>query len=147
MDPNEPQPPARDVDPFATPTGGQQPYGQQPQGQQAYGQQPYGQQGYGQNPYGQAPQASGTNTMAILSLVFAFLFWPLAIVFGFIARGQIKRTGEGGGGLALAGIIIGFAFLAFTVVGVAAVLLFATGTSTSPGDTYGGLTVVRSLIG
>ena len=27
-----------------------------------------------------------TNTMAILSLVFAFLFWPLSIAFGHVAH-------------------------------------------------------------
>lgn len=113
------------------PTYGQQPaYGQQPQyGEQPqYGQQPgydqqaaYGQQyppqpGYGQQPaYAGYPQgaytpAPATNTMAILALIFGIIIAPLGIVFGFIARGQIKRTGESGDGLALAGIIIGGIF-------------------------------------
>ncbi len=117
---------------------GEQQYGQQPYGQPAYGQQPgydqpgYDQSGYGQQypaqpAYGQAggypgyPQQAyaappATNTMAILSLIFAFVVSPLGLVFGFVAKSQIKRTGESGDGLALAGIIIGGLFTALYVV-------------------------------
>jgi hypothetical protein len=120
---------------------GQQPpqYGQQPgyppppgYGQQPYGQQPYGQQypspfepqpayqpqqyppppGYGAYP----PPAAPTNTMAILALVLAFVFAPLGVVFGIIARKQIRETGEQGDGLALAGMIIGGVFTALIVI-------------------------------
>jgi short subunit fatty acids transporter len=59
--------------------------------------------------------AEGTNTMAILSLVFAFLFWPLGIVFGYIAKRQIARTGQSGEGLATAGLVVSVLYLAFTV--------------------------------
>jgi uncharacterized membrane protein len=45
--------------------------------------------------------------MAILALVFAFVFAPVAIVLGVMARKQIRQTGEEGDGLALAGIIAG----------------------------------------
>jgi hypothetical protein len=48
-----------------------------------------------------------TNTMAILSLVLAFVFAPAGLVLGIIARKQIRQTGEDGDGLALAGIIVG----------------------------------------
>jgi hypothetical protein len=54
-----------------------------------------------------------TNTMAILSLVMAFVFSPAGIVLGVIARKQIKRTGEEGDGLALAGVIVGSIATAF----------------------------------
>jgi hypothetical protein len=54
-----------------------------------------------------------TNTMAILSLVLAFVFAPAGIVLGVLARNQIKRTGEEGDGLALAGIIVGSIASAF----------------------------------
>lgn len=63
-----------------------------------------------------APQRRGTNTMAILALIFAFVFSPLGIVFGLIGRKQIGRTGEGGRGLATAGLVLG---ILFTVVGLA----------------------------
>ena len=46
--------------------------------------------------------------MAIASLVCAFLFAPLGIVFGHISLSQIKRTGEEGRGLAIAGLVIGY---------------------------------------
>jgi uncharacterized membrane protein len=59
--------------------------------------------------------------MAILSLIFAFVFAPLGIVFGFIARSQIKRTGEGGDGLALAGLILS---IAFTLLSILALIFF-----------------------
>jgi uncharacterized membrane protein len=45
--------------------------------------------------------------MAILSLVFAFVFAPAGIVLGVMARKQIRETREEGDGLALAGIIVG----------------------------------------
>jgi hypothetical protein len=55
-------------------------------------------------------QERGTNVMSILSLVFAFVFAPLGIVFGHIAKKQIRRTGEGGSGLATAGLVLGYIF-------------------------------------
>ena len=49
-----------------------------------------------------------------------FMFGPVvaipAIVFGHVARQQIKRTGEQGAGLALAGLILGWAALILTIV-------------------------------
>jgi hypothetical protein len=66
--------------------------------------------------YAQHPQygpVMPTNTMAILSLVFAFLFWPLSIVFGHQAKKQIKMTDEAGSGLATAGLVISYICLGF----------------------------------
>ncbi|SNR62354.1 DUF4190 domain-containing protein [Blastococcus mobilis] len=68
--------------------------------------QPYGPPGYG--PPGYPPvHVRPTNTMAILALVLAFVFAPAGLVLGIVARRQIRRTGEDGDGLALAGIIVG----------------------------------------
>ena len=89
--------------------------------------------------YGNAPYAGGyqapasTNTLAIVSLVLGILgltFIPLlasvcAVVCGHIARGQIKRTGEGGSGFATAGLIIGYVSIALFVVIVGAIVIFA----------------------
>lgn len=69
-----------------------------------------------------------SNSYAVASLVIGILSWflcPLlggviAVVLGHTARGQIRRTGEGGAGLAMAGLILGYAHLA--VVGI--VILF-----------------------
>jgi hypothetical protein len=70
-----------------------------------------------------------TNGLAIASLVCGlaqFMFGPLAtipaIVFGHMARHQIRRSGEQGAGLALAGLILGWAAvilgIALLVVGL-----------------------------
>lgn len=63
--------------------------------------------------------------MAIAALILVFLFYPVGIVLGHVARGQIKRTGEGGQGLATAALVIGYLQLALTVgvIAVAAVLV------------------------
>ena len=50
-----------------------------------------------------------TNTLAIVSLVAGFVFWPARIICGFIARPQIRVTPKAGDGMALAGIIISIA--------------------------------------
>src|ERR1700712_299751 len=58
----------------------------------------------------------GTNTMAILSVVFAFVFSPLGIAFGIVGRRQTRHTGQRGRGLATVGLALSAVFL---VVGVA----------------------------
>jgi Domain of unknown function (DUF4190) len=57
-----------------------------------------------------------TNGLAVASLacgIAQFAFGPLAtipaIVLGHMARSQIRRTGEQGAGLALAGLLLGWA--------------------------------------
>jgi hypothetical protein len=57
--------------------------------------------------------------MAIVAFVMVFVFWPLAIVFGHIARGQIKRRGEEGKGFATAALILGYLALLATIIIVA----------------------------
>jgi hypothetical protein len=68
-----------------------------------------------------------TNGFAIASLACGLgqlMFGPLAtipaIVFGHMARGQIKRTGERGAGLALAGLILGWAAVVLGILLVVA---------------------------
>ena len=61
--------------------------------------------------------------MAILGLVFAFVFSPLGIVFSAIGLKQIKQRREGGRGLALAGLILSIIFM---VIGIIAGVLLAT---------------------
>jgi hypothetical protein len=78
----------------------------------------------------------GTNVMAILSLVFAFVFSPLGIVFGHISKRQIRRTGEGGGGLATAGLILGYIF---TILAIAYVALIIWAIANSDATTALGL--------
>jgi hypothetical protein len=66
-------------------------------------------------PVAPPPAVNPTNTMATLALVFAFFFWPLAIIFGHIGKRQIARTGEAGAGLATAGLVLGYLWLGLTV--------------------------------
>jgi hypothetical protein len=62
-----------------------------------------------------------SNSYAVASLVIGILSWFLcpvvgaviAVTLGHVARGQIRRSGEGGAGLAMAGLILGYAHLAF----------------------------------
>ena len=54
------------------------------------------------------PTSPQTNTMAIAALVSALVLAPLGIVFGHVALRQIKRSGDGGRGLAIAGLVIGY---------------------------------------
>jgi hypothetical protein len=59
------------------------------------------------------------NILAIFSLVLGFALSPLAALFGYIALGQIRRSGQQGGNVALAAIVLGWAWLAvFTVLGI-----------------------------
>ncbi len=66
-----------------------------------------------------------TNGIAIAALILVFVFYPLGIILGRVARRQIKRTREGGRGLATAALVIGYLQVAVTVgvIGVAAVLV------------------------
>ncbi|MFF0654680.1 DUF4190 domain-containing protein [Micromonospora tulbaghiae] len=110
------QPPS----PYEPPSHGQ-PYGQPQYGQQhpQWGQQPpyapqppYGQYG----PPGQGPRPGGTNVLAILALVFAFVFAPAGIVCGHLAKRQIRQTGEDGDQLATWGLVLSYIFTAIGVL-------------------------------
>lgn len=74
-------------------------------------------------------RAQQTNPLAIASMVcgmVALVLGPLAIlaiVFGHIARGQVRRTGEGGRGMATAAMILGYVVL---IAGIALTVTFLT---------------------
>jgi hypothetical protein len=77
---------------------------------------------YGQPVYVPAGGAS-MNGLAIASFVcsivgFLLITFIAAIVLGFVARSQIRKSAgrQRGAGLAIAGIIIGFAWFAFYVL-------------------------------
>jgi hypothetical protein len=121
---------------YGQPQGQQPAYGQQPPyGQQQYGQQPYGQPAYGQHPGYPPAYGRPTNTLAILALVLAFVFAPAGLILGIVARKQIRRTGEEGDGLALAGIIVGGIFTAIFVV-LIGVWIVAVAAISSSGPYY-----------
>ena len=75
-----------------------------------------------------------TNGLAIASLACGlaqFAFGPLAtipaIVFGHMARSQIRRTGEQGAGLALAGLVLGWGAVILGIVLIVVGLAIAAG--------------------
>lgn len=140
--PQYPQPQYRQQPPY----GPQPPYGQGTYGQDAYGQPPYPQGPYG--PYGGSPYGPGpypgpqqgwyarertTNGMAIASLVVSTTCVPvLGGIFGIVALRQIKRRGERGKGLAIAGLTISALWTAVLAVIIA---LAVTGDLDDEGNT------------
>ena len=98
--------------------GAQPPQYQPPQFQPPQYQPPQYQQPF-QPQYQYAAPASNarTNGMAIASLVLSLVCCNiLGIIFGHIALSQISRTGEAGRGLAVAGLVIGYASLAIGII-------------------------------
>jgi hypothetical protein len=76
--------------------------------------------------------APRTNALAVASLacgigqVMLWIFATIpAIIMGHMARRQIRRTGEAGDGMALAGLIMGWAGLALQVLLVIGTVLLA----------------------
>jgi hypothetical protein len=47
------------------------------------------------------------NDLAVVSLITAVVCWPVGVITGLVARREIRRRGERGNGLALAGILVG----------------------------------------
>ncbi|WP_329518975.1 DUF4190 domain-containing protein [Spirillospora sp. NBC_01491] len=120
--------------------GAQDPYAQQ----QSYPQQSL--QPVQHHYYGGGPTAPATNGMATASMVLGLvgIFFCgftsiLAIIFGHVSHKQIKRTGEGGAGMATAGLILGYIVTVGWVIvwifylGLWAVLV---GSAASTGSTY-----------
>jgi hypothetical protein len=85
------------------------------------------------------PAETQTNGLAIASFACGlgqFVFGPLAtipaIVFGHMARNQIRRTGEQGAGLALAGLMLGWAAVILGIIFIAAAVVAIGQTSGPP---------------
>ena len=120
--PIQPQPPYG----YAPPPGGQPPYEQPPYGQAPYGgPTPHGQ-------WGQYPAAQTTNGFAIASMVLGiiWIYWigsVLALVFGYVARSQIRQRGQSGDGMAIAGIVLGWVGVATLVLFILVILGSSTG--------------------
>lgn len=65
---------------------------------------------------GAAPAAK-TNTLAIVGLVLSIIGCSVVgIILGFVAKNQIKQTGEGGDGIATAAIVVGFAWIVLNIL-------------------------------
>lgn len=72
------------------------------------------------------PKPRRVNGLAVASLVLGLLWLYgigsiLGLIFGYLARKQIRTRGDAGGGLATAGIVLGWLSLAFILL----VLVFA----------------------
>jgi hypothetical protein len=82
--------------------------------------------------YGQ-PVGAKTNTLAIISLVasliglFSGIGFIAGIICGHISLSQIKKTGEQGRGMAIAGLIIGYVGIVLSIIlTIVFISLFAT---------------------
>lgn len=78
-----------------------------------------------------ATRPARTNGYAVASLACGlgqFMVGPLAtipaIVFGHLARSQIRRTGEQGAGLALVGLVLGWGAVILGVIALAGAVAF-----------------------
>jgi uncharacterized membrane protein len=90
------------------------------------------------------PAKPRTNSLAIASLACGagqLIAWPLstvpAVVLGHVARKQIRRTGEDGAGLALAGLVLGWVGVGVIVAAVVfitlAIVVFTRSSGASTG--------------
>jgi hypothetical protein len=99
---------------------------------------PFGTEQFGTAPYGSptpapAPTPSGeANTLATLSIVFAFVFAPVGVVLGHVALAQISRRGERGRDRALIGLTLSYVFILFAVVALIVWLIIGGGPKSSP---------------
>lgn len=89
--------------------------------------------------YTHPPQSSGTNGLAIASLVLGIVWvWGvgsiLALIFGYTARRQIRDTGErqGGNGMAMAGIVLGWIGVAGLIFFIVAIVVAANAANPNP---------------
>jgi uncharacterized protein YacL len=70
---------------------------------------------------GYAPAPAKTNALAIAALISSFFISLVGVVLGHVALNQIKTTGEGGRGLAIAALVIGY--VSIVVYSILAVML------------------------
>ena len=91
-----------------------------------------------------AVQKQSTNGFAIASMVLGiiWLYWIgsiLALVFGYIAKKQIAQSNdrEGGGGMATAGIVLGWIGAATLVAFIVILIIAAASSPSNSGGYYG----------
>ncbi|PZF58943.1 DUF4190 domain-containing protein [Curtobacterium sp. MCSS17_008] len=80
-----------------------------------------------------APATDRYNVLAIVGFILAFVVNIAGLVVSIIALGQVKRTGERGRGLALAGVIISAISLLFSVISIIVVIVAAGSAGMSSG--------------
>jgi Domain of unknown function (DUF4190) len=75
------------------------------------------------------------NTLATLSIVFAFVFAPVGAVLGHVALSQIKRTGQRGRERAIVGLTISYVIIVLAVIALVLWLITANDSASSPDAT------------
>lgn len=78
------------------------------------------------------PKTNGLAVASMIAGIGAWLLCPfvaatIAVIFGHVARSQVKQSGESGSGMALAGLILGYVQLAFAAMLFLLYLLGLTG--------------------
>jgi hypothetical protein len=92
-----------------------------------------------QPPYGQAPETNGRATAAmvtgILSLLICAPAGIAAVIVGNGAKNQIDQSGglQGGRGMAVAGVVMGWIAIAVMIIGIIFSVLFFAGLAASGG--------------
>ncbi|HXY92667.1 MAG TPA: DUF4190 domain-containing protein [Acidimicrobiia bacterium] len=84
-------------------------------------------------PYGYGAPPTSTNGMAVAAMVLGilWLYWLgsiLALIFGYVAKSRIDRSGgrQGGRGMAIAGIVLGWVGVGLLVVVIIAAIVAAS---------------------
>lgn len=85
----------------------------------------------GQQPYTAPAQTEG---LAIGALIAGIVFWPVGIVLSLLAMSKIKKTGNGGRGFALAGLILSILGFLGTIIGIIAIVIAAAATTAAIDD-------------
>ena len=67
--------------------------------------------------------------MGIAQLVISFIGTILALVFGYVAKKQMKETGQAGAGMATAGIVLGWIGLALGILFIVLIIAVSSGSS------------------
>lgn len=62
------------------------------------------------------PKRSGLNVLSVISLVLALALSPLAVIFGYVAIGQVRRAGQRGEAIAWVAVVLGWLVLIGWVV-------------------------------
>ena len=106
---------------------------------------PPGTQGYSPPPVTQGfstgqgfPPPLGTphgevNTLATLSIVFAFVFAPAGAALGHVALYQIKRRGQRGRGRAIVGLTLSYVIIVLAVIALLTWLVIANSSQSPSG--------------
>lgn len=86
-----------------------------------------------------------TSGIAVAAFILSLLIAPLGIILGHIARAQMKRTGEAGGGLATAALLIGYLFTVPLVVLLIATVAAKGHSNSSQSVTITGITPTTEM--